>query len=291
MSIFAAALDQMNRDGLRWLAPQSLKAYVQSNGLMQEQRTAELLSVQSWSKLDATLKANQVMVFRLGVANGKSAHFALARAVRDLASEQFLRDEVIFNRQEEVFVPDAAARDLYPYQLLGKVNEDGAVDLAIASGLLGEVLGLDQPFPRVAPARTASSYTFTVRPHQDYKDAVWTHASGQVEVDGAFLARRAGKWKLFVVEAKAGPPEEAGRLPKYKLVYSASVLAQRRLPSDIEIIPVYLRSWQDDDLAHVHYAIAECTLGDREQPVVASLDARKVSRVVMPFGGIRETGQ
>lgn len=286
LSFFQAALQDMERKGLRWRDPQALSQYAQESGLEQPKKTADLLSVQSWSQLDPELRAAGVMIFRLGVGSAQSAHFALARADKDLAAEMFLRDEELFACAEEVFIPDASARDLYPYQLLGRVNEDGAVDLSVASGLLGEVLGLDQPFPRVAPARTASAFTFDVRPHSSYAQVCWNHRSGQVEVDAAFLARRGGKWKLFVIEAKSGPPEKNGRLPKYKLVYSASVLAQRRLPPDIELIPVYLRSWQDKDLSHIHYAVVECELGDRDKPIVSELTPKAARRFVMPFGGM-----
>jgi hypothetical protein len=286
VGFFEPALREMAQSNARWRKPQSVANYLKQYGLDQDRRTAELLSVQAWSQLDKDLRDASVMVFRLGVGTSQSAHFALAKADRDLASEFFLCDDSIFQIGEEAFVPDASVRDLYPFQLLGRVNEDGAVDLAIVSGLLAQALDIDPPSPRVAPARTASAFSFQVRPHFSYPEVVWDHVAGQVEVDAAFLAKRAGKWKLFVIEAKCGEPTVSCRLPKYKLVYSASVLAQRRLPKDIEIVPVYLRSWQDADLSHIHYAIVECDLGNRDSPVVAALVPREGRRFVMPFGGM-----
>ncbi len=224
------------------------------------------------------------MVFRLGVGT-----FALAKAgPAGVARDYFLLDDELFAKAAATFIPDASFLDIYPFQLLGTLQEGGAVNLAIASGALAHSLRLDRPFSRVAPGRGASVYDFTVRPHDAYP-AVWPHVGGQVEVDCVFFGKRDDKWKLFVVEAKLGRPDSSSRLPKYKLVYPVSALSGKGIPEDIEVIPVYLRSWFDEDARMAFFATAECSLPDVWSPVVSSLQPASSSVLAMPMAMLGAT--
>lgn len=242
-------------------------------------RAIDYISVQSWSDLRPELKARDTMVFRLG-----QGHFALARAGgRGLVDEFFLDDSKLFSEPVKTYVPDVPYEVLYAYQLLTTIQESGAVNFAIASGLLGHVLRLDRPFPRVAPAKGASIYDFIVKPSRSRPEK-WEHVAGQVEIDSVFLARRRGNWKIFVIEAKHGKPGVDSRLPKYKLAYPALVLTGKRMRGDLEIIPVYLRSWIDGASGDICFGVAECKPFPRDNPAVADIEVDQAPQVLtMPI--------
>lgn len=268
-SIFELALRKLLRSGRPWSDPISFRDYISSNEL-RSRGTAESISIQTLDRLDPSLRKAGVMIFRLGSSpDGKTTQFALAQAP-DRIEEFFFIDSEIFTTSATTFIPDASAHELFPFRLFANLAEVGAVNLAIASGLLGHILALDYPFPRVAPATGSSTYTFSVTPHSRY-DVQWQHNKGQVEIDAALLARRKGRWCLFVIEAKHG---SLSSLAKMKLAYSVAAVATKRLlPPDVPIVPVYLRSWQDKG-DRIHYAVAECICPDPRQAgfAVASLE-------------------
>jgi hypothetical protein len=266
-SIFEIALQELARSGRPYSDPISFQKYISSNGLL-TRATALSISVQTLEQLDPSLRKAGVMVFRLGTSSdGRTTQFGLACSP-DKIEDYFLIDREIFPKTASTFIPDASAYELFPFRLLGNLIEAGAINLAIASGLLGHALELDPPFPRVAPATGCSTYSFDVAPHARY-DVRWSHKDGQVEIDAVLLAKRRGRWCLFVVEAKHGP---MASLAKMKLAYPAAAVATKRLPPDVPIIPVYLRSWQEEG-DHLRYAIAECDCPDprRAGSAVASL--------------------
>jgi hypothetical protein len=88
---------------------------------------------------------------------------------------------------------------------------------------------------------------------------------GQVEIDALVLARRSGRWCLFVIEAKHEPPPSS--LAKTnQLAYAVAAVATMGLPADVAIVPVYLRAWiPDDRRGLVRYLVAECQCGDPRQ--------------------------
>ncbi len=195
------------------------------------------------------------MVLRMGI-DGTQARFALVRAERSVEREFFLSDSLCFDSEADPITYQPDKDVLLPFELLGSLQEGGAVNLAVATGLLGRALNLDEPYSRVAPTQSASTHAFVVRPHASYA-VQWTHESGQVEIDTIYLGKRAGQQKLFVIEAKHGKP--GAGLAKHKLAYPAYVMASKPLPKGIEIVPVYLRSWQDGE--RVLFGAAECTFG------------------------------
>jgi len=215
--------------------------------------TAKWLSIQSLTgggfPLDSALRDAGVMIFRLGIGT-----FALIKAA--VLDDFFLFDEKLV-AEREVFVPQCAASDLFPFQLMGSWVEANAVNLAIASGLLNAALDVDADSPRIGPTTGTSTYTFPVRPHTEFPDLEWVHKNGQVEIDALYFARRRGKWTLFVIEAKKGP---SSSLPKHKLVYPTLAISThplvREFGEGVDIVPVYLKAWSDH--AHILFRITEC---------------------------------
>jgi hypothetical protein len=95
-----------------------------------------------------------------------------------------------------------------------------------------------------------------VVPHADCEIA-WPHRAGQVEMDAVLFARRRRQWTLFVIEAKHG---RRASLSKAKLAYAALAVGTKRVPSDVQIVPVYMRSWEED--GRLMFGVAECEMGD-----------------------------
>ena len=195
------------------------------------------------------------MVFRLGTGpQSSTTSFALIKAPS--LDDFFLLDESLV-ATSEVFDPQVASSDLFPFELLGSMVEANALNLAIASGLLQEALSVDAGYPRIGPTTGTSTYTFHIRPHAEFPDLEWTHENGQVETDALYFARRRGKWTLFVIEAKQGRP---GSLPKHKLVYPALALSAHQRVKEfgkgVDIVPVYLKAWTSEE--EIFFRVVEC---------------------------------
>jgi hypothetical protein len=264
----------MEKSGRAWSDPISFRAYVEENDL-EAQSTAAQISVQSLEGLDGALRHAGVMVFRLGKGRYDSTtQFALARAPNGI-EEFFLKDIDLFEEPSLAFEPRLLHDEILPFRLFGELTEGGALNLAIAAGLLAHALGLDEPHPRFAPAAGCSTYTFDVAPHVSYHTALWQHCGGQVDIDAIVYGRRNGKPHLFTIEAKHG---KRGSLAKTKLYYAAAAMETCNIPSDLPIIPVYLRSWGDKGHRY-QYGIAEC--GDfrtmQSPRAVASVDVLRKS--------------
>lgn len=259
-TIFGPALEAMVKSGGEWLPPQSFKDYAAKHGLGAV-KTADKISVQSIGGLDRELCKEKVMVFRLGAASGGTTYFALARGEHSV-DEYFLVDAKTEQGSEasqvERYVPEVSSTELFPFEFLGTLTETGAVNLALASGLLGHALGCERPSPRVAPATGRSTYDFTVRPSRRLPMVAWEHVGGQVEVDALFFGRRDGRHTLFVIESKHGPPTENTGLSKTKLAYPCSVVQPRAHAAKLTVVPVYLRSWVTGSGQRVRFRVKEC---------------------------------
>lgn len=272
ISVFEHACIEMTASR-QWREPESFQGYLEKNGITKA-RTAEKLSVQSLDGLDPFLRKSGIMVFRLGCTLGAATTaFGLIRA-RAKIEDFFLLDQDIFdNQKRERFIPTASYSELLPFSMFRTINEAGAVNLSIASGLLAHALRLDEPHPRVAPGTGASTYNFKVKPRADL-DIIWEHRRGQVEIDSIVAGRRGGKWMLFVIESKHG---SSGSLSKAKLAYSMLALASQEIPGDFDLVPVYMRSSQDGQI--INFDIAECSLDDPRH-VCPAVDTLSVARVV-----------
>jgi len=281
-SDFAPAVRALIESGRDWSEPTSFQEYLKLAFPQRQPRTAQRLSVQTLTDLDPLLRSHGFMVFHLGSPTGlggrRTTRFALIKAPSGV-EEFFLVDAKVFACAEETFIPTASYHEMYPFQLLGSIVETGAVNLAIASRLLAEALRLDEPSPRLAPATGASTYTFKVMPHS-LCDVMWDHVAGQVEVDAVVFARRGGRWTVFVIEGKHGELES---LSKLKLAYATLAIATKRVPSDVQIVPVYMRSWEEE--GRLLFGVAECEMVDPRsaQSPVASITVKSARLLSMPF--------
>ena len=255
---FTPAVEEMQRQGLQTTEPRNFLQYLDDNGIPRAQvKTWDCLSIDHVARLRPSLRDNRTMVFRLGSPDGSTGtSFGLARTM-DGFQDYFLDDSVIFgNLPREEFTPSLAQEELVGFRLFPALTETSLVNLGIASGLVGAALGLSEDTVPRAPATGRSTFSFQVRPHQQF-DAIWTHANGQVEIDALFVGRRGGRLTVFVMEAKAGPP--ADTLAKHKLVYPVLATAPG-VPAEADIVPVYLRAHQTEDA--IIYYLAECSYPD-----------------------------
>jgi hypothetical protein len=251
---FLPAIDQMNFEGRDVYGPVSFQSYLELHGLP-ARRTAEAISVDALDKLSLELRNHHVMVFRLGRGDSASTtQFALARSKSDFR-DFFLDDNQLKeNITPESFVPLCSFRNLFSFQLMPALTETSLVNLALASGLLGSALNLDEPADAAIPATGQSTFSFHVKPFRD-SDIRWRHECGQVEIDAIFAARRAGKDVLFVVEAKVS--NRLKTLAKHKLVYPVLSI-QPHLPPSLPIVPVYLRIVRT--ARHLNFFVTECCM-------------------------------
>lgn len=255
-TLFGPALDELSRresDGSPWTEPRSWIEYCEANGLG-TRSTAQHISLQHRDQLVRELADANAMLLRVGRGT-----FSLVRASGSV--DAFFLHLPERNADIETFLPELTFAEWYQFHLLGSLIEANAVQLAIATGLLGHALNLDRPWPRVTPATSHSSWRFSFRPLSARPDCVLGY-EGQVEIDAAFLARRRGRWCFFVVEAKHS--EKPYALAKHKLLFAMHALASREgsggsgftIPADVPFVPLFLRSWSDGGTAM--FEVAEC---------------------------------
>lgn len=256
--MFAAALEELDLSGSLVSKPESFKEYCKRTSQVVPRDVPARISAQTLSSLDRELREAQVMVFRLGSPPGKkTTQFGLARTVHDW-SDYFLIDEHVFADVEtQAFIPTSTYRDLYAFSLIPRFTETTMVNFALASGLLREALSLDET-PSI-PVTGRSTYTFSFCPRLN-EDGIWKHHSGQVEIDGAFTARRNGRDCLFIVEAKHGEPDS---LAKTKLLYPFLAL-RPKVPEAMPIVLVYLRATSTPN--SITYRISECSTPSSAAP-------------------------
>jgi hypothetical protein len=242
--IFEAALAEMNANGTLVFGPVGFQEYLETHGLAAS-KTADWISINHWGQLKSSLKSLNVMVFRLGMSTTTKTKFALVR-VDDV------RDFFLFETVEPhptTFLSSARMRDLFGYTMFD-ASETTLVNLAFASGLITQALGLDDAGPLAAPARGVLRATFELQPHTAVPQR-FEHVNGQIEIDAIFVGRRNGRDHLFILEAK----QSKDALAKHKLVYPILAVAPR-VPADIPIVPVYMRAERGP--AGYRYRVAEC---------------------------------
>ncbi len=254
--VFKKAIETMSGGGGDYRNPEMFQRYASCCG-QTVSVTARYISIQSYSQLDPELKANQIMVFRLGSRPGENGtYFSLAKT-KNGWNDYFLFDDVLFGGCATTSVTVDWRRDRFlPFSIIPSLTETSHVNFALVSGVLEQALRLDGNSISI-PATGRGSYTFKVKPNTGL-DAVWDHNSGQVEIDSLFVGEREGKKHLFVVEAKSGRYPDS--LPKHKLVYPIlSIISQ--VPSDYQIVPVYMRVQEDSE--SIIFYVAECRVPDR----------------------------
>jgi hypothetical protein len=226
--IFEPAIKALLASGASASVPQGFVAYLKSNGIANKD-TASYISVDSLKKLHSELKAADLMVFRLGRLGIGGTAFGLAKSVSGW-SDYFLCDEQLFSGlKTEVFVPTVPYSSLYSFMILPSMTETSLVNLALASGIISYLLGIDNNTIPSVPATGQSIYSFDFKPHSDFP-VIWNHFEGQVEMDGVFVCSIGGHPVVVVIESKSGP---FSSLAKHKLFYP--VLALRtKVPDYME---------------------------------------------------------
>ena len=263
--VFEHALAAMERSGQPLFGPTSFRDYVSQYDIETSSRTPRYISVDSLSDLAPELREHDVMVLRVGTADGTGTAFLCVDSP-DGVEAFFLQDAEIYTGQSvEKFTSPLGRERLLGFDLLPRRSETSLVNLGLASGVLSESLRLDTSGALPPPATGNSTFTFPIKPHSDISTTV-THRRGQVEIDTLFAERRNGELALFVIEAKTG---SRGSLAKHKLMYPVLALADS-VPSDIEIIPVYLRCRRDDDT--ITFDVAECEMPDPRTTLPAVTD-------------------
>jgi hypothetical protein len=265
-TMFSPALATMSRQSSACFGPVSFRDYLRQNNLPNKD-TATSISVDSLRKLSRELVESHVMVFRLGNHPGTNhTAFALART-REGWSDFFLEDQQLFSSLPiHEFDTVRCKQDLAAFRFLPRLTEPSLVNLALASGLFGEALELDDPATPIVLATGQSTYTFDVRPFSDGPS--WPHRQGQVEIDSLFFAKRNGKQLVFAVEAKRS--EAFDSLAKHKLVYPYLAL-RTALPPTMQIVPVYLRAVRDGE--SWSFFVCECEFAETGALALSSLKA------------------
>ncbi|NKF50281.1 hypothetical protein G3R49_06800 [Shewanella sp. WXL01] len=270
--MFDQAIKEIEGSGDIIGTPRSFQDYVAETKLGNK-RTAQYISINSISDLTSELKNSGYMVFRLGSPKGsRNTEFALAKAVESWADYFFIDEDIFSNSELEVFLPSASIRSLFAFQLLPTLTETSIVNLAMASGLLTEALGIEQDNNQSIPATGQSVFTFDFQP-TSHSNEVLTHNQGQVEIDALFVGKRKGKECLFVIEAKSG--KEFDSLAKHKLLYPMLAL-QNNIPAYMEVIPVYLRTIRKE--GYIEFNIAECSI-PRRNGVFGALNELKTEKI------------
>jgi hypothetical protein len=267
-NLFSPAIEAMSREGDGCFGPVPFQSYLREHDLPYKD-TATAISVDSRQKLSKDLVDSNVMVFRLGNHPGTNhTAFALART-REGWSDFFLEDEHLFSSLKiRSFDASRCTQDLTAFRFLPRLTEPSLVNLALASGLLGEALELDEAAIPIVPATGQSTYTFDVQPFADGPN--WTHRQGQVEIDSLFFAKRSGKQVVFAVEAKRSDAFDS--LAKHKLVYPYLAL-RNSLPSSMQIVPVYLRAVRNGGFWN--FFVCECGFEDSAAFSLSSLTATR----------------
>lgn len=278
MPLFDTALAELAGKRLAFWGPKSFRDFLASQGISENNKTAQYISVDSLEGLHPSLRANNVMVLRLGASEGLGTQFGLVKAEGRLSDFFLIDSEVFCDTEAETFRPSISEDKLMPFRLLPTMSETGLVNFAFASGLLAHALRLDDEHSVSAQATGASTFTFDVRLHSEL-DVVIRHKGGQVQIDSLFVGRRQGREIMFVLEAKSNPTHKS--LAKHKLVYPLLALVHR-VPADMPIVPVYLKVSKAH--AGLRFSVAECVFPDTRKTLAGINELRTghSTRLIVP---------
>ena len=274
MNIFQNAINQINENN--FYGPKEFRSYCNEINFSPKGSTAQYISLDFYERLPQELKENNVMVIRMG--GGQKTNFVLFKTNNNL-SNFFLHDNLIFdNIPSKTFLPKVEMRELIPYFLMPTRSETTFVNFALSTGVFHKALCLNDDSKITMPATGKSTFTFDVKVHSSI-DNLFHHKSGQVEIDGIFLGERKGEDCLFIIEAKNS--DSINSLSKHKLVYPILSIAHS-VPSDIKIIPVYMKSIEHKEF--FEFKIAECKFEDprNELKAIDELEVSKVTKYKVP---------
>ncbi|WP_129688303.1 DUF6997 domain-containing protein [Gottfriedia acidiceleris] len=279
MSVFKYAIKEMIQESKSIYGPCSFQDYLKSNNI-NNQRTASFISVDAYEVLNRELRENNTMVLRIGVSLSNNTQFALVKPNLPIIDEYFLSDEQLFTDiKGSTFLPTASYKQLFGFNLLPSLSETTLVNLGLASGIISAALNLDNYEIPLAPSTGKSTFSFNLNLHSEYNYEV-LHNNGQVEVDAIFIEKRNGKESVFVLEAKSNSSYKS--LAKHKLVYPILAIASK-VPKDMEIIPVYIKVFNNSE--GLHYHILECSFPDPriETRAINELKPVKHNHLILPF--------
>lgn len=274
--LFGPALRALSDSGEAYLGPIGFQRYCKEHGRTGVS-TAAAISVDLYEDLAPELRAASTMVLRLGAVPGRAGtSFALVKA-ENLATEFFISDVPMRGAPVVRLAAAANAGRFAPLRIFPNASEYSLLGVGLSAGAFSVALGLDDEEHAHLPISGHFTATFSVGVGHGI---ALQHGAGQVEVDATFVGHRDGKPTLFVIETKRGPPR--GALAKHKLAYPILAMAPR-LDPHIAIVPVYCRTWLDDDTAH--FVVMECSYGDpRERPVpITELAASRCTHVTVPL--------
>lgn len=244
LAIFKPLLDQMDREGRDFIAPMPFASYVEGIGIRRKRdgsRTAACISIDFQENLRPELREGNVMVFRCGVPpKERNAHFGLART-KGTWDDYFLVDDINFDRSE-FYLSQKQRGQLAAFQVLPTLTEKSLVNFVLASGLIQDVLELDNTEEMLIAANCQSTFSFQFQPHHQI-EAVWDHTKGQVEIDSLFFARKSGERRLFLIESKHNITQKT--LAKHKLVYPILSMRGELRKLGIPIMPIYMKTQTD----------------------------------------------
>ena len=234
---------QSGSDGNKWFPKTKFTEYTGIKG-----KTPQNLSIdhhQNFVNTHPDLSREGMYLFRLGRGT-----FSLVQAKNIL--EDYFVDDNMFPKSGERYVSSASQQDLFSFSIMPKLTENTLLSLGLATGIIQAGLGMDSEQPIPSPSEANGTYKFEVKnPHNSEN---FTH-DGQVEIDTVVFGKMNGKYTLFVIEGKEGKPSTT--LAKHKLAYPVMALASEgKIPEYVNIIPAYVRAWQDGKNNSIHYCIA-----------------------------------
>lgn len=236
MGVFKEAIDEMLEKEMDIFGPMSFQQYLKNNGI-NNKRTAQFISVDSLEVLDPELRQNNIMVFRLGRYQGTSETAFVLIKSKNVKNFFFIDEELFGNQNTQTFIPTISMRDFFTYRIFPNSSESTLVNLGLASGVIGEALGLDKKEHLLAPTTGKSTFSFEVG-FDSISGKRFLHDNGQVEIDCLLLGRRNNRDILFVIEAKKNSNHKS--LSKHKVVYPILSIIDK-LPNDMSVVPVYLK--------------------------------------------------
>lgn len=270
--IFDPIIEELFGQDIGIYGPIHFFDYLDENGIKRVS-APRYISVDSLEVLSKTLQNNDAMVMRLGQGN-----FVIVKTKNKL-KDFFLVDKDIFTEEGELFYPQLQINQLKAYKFLPKLTENSLVNLGFSSGLISYALNLDNSNPIFPPATCNSTFTFEFLPLSSAEKTL-THKQGQVEIDAMFVEKRNGKETLFIIEAKSGNTHKS--LAKHKLVYPILGIANN-VPSDIQIVPVYIKVISNQKA--IHYHIVECEFPNPRERITAytELKIKNYKHMVLPI--------
>ena len=256
-----------NEDGNRWFPKTKFTEYTGIKG-----KTPQNLSIDhysSFTKIHPELNTEGMYLIRLG-----KGCFSLVES-EDISDNYFVNDS-IFPKDGSRYVSSASQQDLFSFSIMPKLTENTLLSLGLATGVIQAGLGMDSEEPIPSPSEANGTYQFEiVNPH----NSAPFHHDGQVEIDTVVFGKMNGEYTLFIIEGKEGKPSTT--LAKHKLAYPVMALASEgRIPEYVNIVPAYIRAWQDHKDNSIHFCIAKFDMNC--DPRTSPVDLAKVRLNSMP---------